>query len=261
MQMGDLIVLAQYRDLLWLWTLREVRVRYKQSLLGVAWAILQPLALTLAFTFIFSLVVRVDTGGIPYPVFAYAALVPWTFFSTSLSFGIPSLVNNLNLVTKIYFPREVLPLASIGAASVDFLAASVVFLGMLLIYGAWPGLPALWVFPLLAVQIILTIGVALWGSATIVFFRDIRFVVPLVTQVWMYATPIIYPVELVPERLRPLYFLNPMAGIIDGYRRALLLSEAPRMPAFLLGTVVSVLLLLLGYLFFKRVEPLFADLI
>ena len=259
--MSHLVVLSRYRDLLWLWTLREIRVRYKQSMLGVAWAILQPLALTVVFTFVFSLIVRVDTRGIPYPVFAFAALVPWTFFATSLAFGIPSLITNMNLVTRIFFPREVLPLANIGAACVDFLAASVVFLGMLVIYGAWPGLSALWVFPLLAVQIMLTIGVTLMGSAIIVFFRDMRFVVPLVTQVWMYATPIIYPVELVPERLRPFYFLNPMAVIVDGYRRVLLLGEAPRMPAFILGTLVSFLLLSWGYIFFKRVEPLFADLI
>jgi lipopolysaccharide transport system permease protein len=253
--------LKRHRDLLWLWTAREVRVRYKQSLLGVAWAVLQPLALTTVFTFVFSRLVRVDTGGVPYPIFAYAALVPWNFFTTSLSFGIPSLVNNMNLVTKIYFPREVLPLASIGAAFVDFLAASVVFVGMLVIYRAWPGVHALWVIPLLGIQVVFTIGVTLLGSAVIVFFRDMRFVVPLITQVWMYATPIIYPAELVPEHLQPLYFLNPMAGIIDGYRRALIMGEAPQMSSLLVGTVVSFVLLVLSYASFKRVEPVFADLI
>jgi len=259
--MNYLVTLNQYRDLLWLWTAREVRVRYKQSLLGLAWAILQPLALTVVFTLVFSRLVRIDTGGVPYPIFVYAALVPWTFFTTALGFGIPSLVNNMNLVTKIYFPREVLPLASTGAAFVDFLAAATVFIGMLVVYGVWPGVHVLWVIPLLAIQVVLTIGVTLLGSAVIVFFRDMRFVVPLLTQVWMYATPIIYPTELVPKHLQPYYFMNPMAGIIDGYRRALVMGQAPRMPALLLSALVSSLLLVLGYAFFKRVEPLFADLI
>lgn len=236
-------------------------MRYKQSLLGGAWAILQPLALTVVFTLVFSRLVRVDTGGIPYPVFAYTALVPWTFFATSLSFGIPSLVNNMNLVTKIYFPREILPLANIAAALLDFVVAAVVFVGMLAFYRLWPGLQALWVVPLLALQVILSIGVTLIGSATLVFFRDVRFAIPLLTQVWMYATPVIYPIELVPERLRPYYFLNPMAGIIDGYRRALLMGLAPDMRALSLAALTSCLLLLAGYLLFKRVEPLFADLI
>jgi lipopolysaccharide transport system permease protein len=259
--MSYLVTLYQYRDLIWMWVVREVRVRYKQSLLGVAWAILQPLALTVVFTIVFSRLVRIDTGGVPYPVFAYAALVPWSFFTTSLSFGIPSLVNNLNLVTKIYFPREVLPLGSVGAAFVDFLAALVVFAGMLVFYGLWPGVRALWVIPLLTIQILLSIGITLLGSAIIVFFRDMRFVVPLLTQIWMYATPIIYPVELVPEHLWPYYFLNPMAGIVDGYRRSLVMGQEPRMSALLLATLISFLLLLLGYTLFKRVEPFFADLI
>lgn len=259
--MSHLATLRQYQDLLWLWTAREVRVRYKQSLLGVAWAILQPLALTVVFTLVFSQLIRVDTGNVPYPVFAYAALAPWTFFTTSLSFGIPSLVNNLNLVTKIYFPREVLPLASIGAALLDFLIASLIFVGMLAFYGIWPGIHALWVAPLLAIQIVLTLGITLLGSATIVFFRDMRFVVPLLTQVWMYATPIVYPVDLVPARLQPYYFLNPMAGIIDGYRRALVMGQAPRMSALLPAALLSLLLLFFGYALFKRLEPHFADLI
>jgi lipopolysaccharide transport system permease protein len=259
--MSYLVTLNHYRDLLWLWAAREVRVRYKQSLLGIAWAILQPLALTVIFTLIFSRLARVDTQGVPYPIFAYTALVPWTFFSTSLSFGTISLVTNMNLVTKIYFPREVLPLASIGAALVDFLAAAVVFLGMLLFFDVQLDLHALWVIPLLVIQIILTIGVTLLGSATIVFFRDMRFVVPLITQVWMYATPIIYPTELIPEPLRLYYFLNPMVGIIDGYRRALLMGQGPQTTALLCSAVISCILLVLGYAFFKRVEPLFADVI
>ena len=253
--------LYHYRDLLSLWTEREIRVRYKQSALGVAWAIIQPLTLTIIFTLVFSRLMQVDTGGIPYPVFAYSALLPWTFFSTSLAFGIPSLVNNLNLVGKIYFPREILPLASIGAALLDFAMASLVFAGMMLIYRIPLTLNALWAVPLLIIQLILTVGVTLIGAALIVFFRDVRFVIPLLTQIWMYASPVIYPATLVPAQWQTLYFLNPMAGIIDGYRRALTQGEPPNIPALLLATVVSCVLLLAGYIIFKRSEPLFADLI
>jgi len=253
--------LYQYRDLLWLWTLREIQVRYKQSLLGVAWAVLQPLALMTIFTIVFSRFVRIDTGGIPYPIFSYVALVPWTFFSTSLNFGIASLVNNMNLVTKIYFPREILPLASVGAAFVAFLVSAVILVGLMLLYGVTPTWTSLWIVPLLMLQIGLAIAVVLFGAAFLVFFRDVRFVVPLLTQVWMYATPIICPASSVPPRFRTLYFLNPMAGIIDGYRRTLLLGELPMLDVIGLGLVVTLVLLISGYVFFKRSEPVFADLI
>ena len=259
--MKHLAQLFRYRDLLWLWTAREVQARYKQSLLGMAWAVLQPLVLTLVFTLVFSRLIGVDTEGIPYPVFAYVALVPWTFFSTALSFGISSLVNNMNLVTKIYFPREILPLASIGAAFVDFAVSAVILAGMMVVYGVRLSWASLWVLPLLLLQIALTTGVVLLGSALLVFFRDVRFVVPLLTQIWMYATPIIYPVARVPAGLRGLYFLNPMAGIIDGYRRALLQGEPPLAEALLPGLVVTLALLVAGSVFFKRAEPAFADLI
>lgn len=250
-----------YRDLLWLWTLREIRVRYKQSVLGIAWAILQPLAFTIVFSLVFSVLFDIDTGGIPYPIFAYAALVPWTFFTTSLNFGIPSLVNNMNLVTKIYFPREILPLANISAAFLDFLIAAVIFVGMLLAYRIQPGIEVLWVFPLLITQIILSTAITLIGSAVIVFFRDVRFVIPLLLQIWMYATPIIYPVSRIPDRLRPYYFLNPMVTIIDGYRRVLLLSQTPQLTQLAYGAGISVVLLVFSYTAFKWMEPAFADLI
>lgn len=259
--MTYLLSLYRYRDLLWLWVGREIRVRYKQSLLGIIWAILQPLALALVFTWVFSQVIHVDTGDVPYIIFSYTTLVPWTFFTTSISFGVPSLVNNMGLVGKIYFPREVLPLASIGAALLDYLVGSLILAGMLLVYHIWPGIYMLWVVPLLVLQIILTMGIALFGASIIVFFRDVRFVMPLVTQVWMYATPVVYPTDMVPERLRPYYFLNPMAGIIDGYRRVLIMGEPPNLAAMVPGMVISLLIFVAGYILFKRVEPLFADLI
>jgi lipopolysaccharide transport system permease protein len=259
--MQSMTNLYQFRDLLWLWIVREVKVRYKQSLLGVSWAVLQPLALTVVFTLVFSRLVTVDKGGVPYPIFAYAALVPWTFFATSLSMGIPSLVNNMNLVTKVRFPREILPMASIGSAFVDFLSAFVVFLIMLVIYGIRPGLHVFWLIPLLILQIALSVGVTLLGGAAIVFFRDVRFVIPLLLQIWMYASPVIYPADLVPERWRILYFLNPMAGIIDSYRRVWVYGQEPLLWTLAVGAGVSILLLLIGYPVFKHLEPIFADLI
>lgn len=259
--MGSLSRLYRYRDLLWLWALRDVQVRYKQSILGIAWAVLQPLALTVMFTLVFSRLVRLDTGGIPYPIFVYSALVPWTFFSTALTLGIPSLVNNMTLVTRVYFPREILPLASIGGAFVDFICAFVVFLGMLVYYHIQPGIQVLWVVPLLLLQVSLSVAITLLGGAAIVFFRDVRFVIPLLVQLWMYASPVIYPADMVPERWRVLYFLNPMAGVIDGYRRVWVLGQAPNLWAVALGAVVSLGLLLISYPIFKRLEPVFADLI
>lgn len=253
--------LASHRELLWVWATREVKIRYKQSLLGTVWAVLQPLALTAMFTLVFSYIVRVPTDGIPYPIFSYTALVPWTFLSTSISFGVPSLVNNMNLVTKIYFPREVLPLASIAAAGIDFLIASIVFAGMMIWY-RMPLHPALVLLPLLLlIQVILTLGVVLFGSAIIVFFRDVRFVVPLALQLWLYASPVIYPVSLVPERLRGLYRLNPMVGLLESYRDVLLYGRWPESASILSAAVVALVLCGASYWAFKRLEPRFADLI
>jgi len=250
-----------HRELLWVWTAREVRVRYKQSLLGVGWAILQPLAFTLMFTAVFSVVVKVPTGGIPYPIFSFTAMLPWTLLATSVNFGVSSLVNNMNLVTKIYFPREILPMAAIGAAIVDFLVAGVLYVAMLLWY-RMPIYPTALLLPLLlALQLALIVGVVLYGAAGLVFYRDIRFLVPLGLQLWLYASPVIYPASLIPERWQWLYRLNPMVGLLESYRAVLLLGQLP--PASLLAPamIISLALLVSGYLWFKRVEPAFADLI
>lgn len=253
--------LLTYRELLFMWALREVKVRYKQSLVGIGWAVLQPLSLMLMFTLVFSFIVRVPTGDTPYPLFSYVAVLPWTFFTTSITTGVPSLVNNMNLVTKVRMPREILPLATVLASLVDFAIASLVFAGMIVFYRVSLHWTVLWVLPLLAIQIILTIGVVLLGSSLNVLYRDIRFIVPLATQLWMYASPIIYPIDLVPERLRPLYYLNPMAGIIEGYRLAILAGQPPNLPAMGLSLLVSIVIFVIGYRTFKRLEPVFADLI
>lgn len=253
--------LISYRELLWSWIVRDVKVRYKQSVLGIAWAIIQPLSATLLFALIFSRFIRVPTDGIPYPVFYYSALLPWTFFSSAISFGVPSLINNMNLVTKIYFPREILPFAAVAACFVDFLIASLVFVGMMIIYQVPVGPSILLVPAVLLVQIVLTLGIVLLGSALMVFYRDVRFIVTLGLQLWMYATPIIYRVSMVPPRLRDLYMLNPMAGIIEAYRAILLRTEFPEARHLLVATALSGVLFVVAFWYFKRAEAEFADVI
>lgn len=253
--------LYQHRELLLLWTLREIRVRYKQSILGAGWALLQPLALMVVFTLVFGLLVRLPSDGIPYPLFAYTALLAWTFFAASATLAIPALVNNLHLVTKIYFPREILPIASVGASLADFMVASLLLIMAVIWYQVPLTLNLLWVPPILALQIILTLGVVLPASALNVFYRDIRFVVPLAVQIWMYATPVIYPISLVPEQFRPIYALNPMVGIIDAYRRVILHGTPPSLEYLGFSALTSVGLFVIGYTYFKRSEDSFADLI
>jgi lipopolysaccharide transport system permease protein len=253
--------LYRFRELLWVWTFREIRARYKQSILGGTWAILQPFSLMLIFTVVFSYLAEIPSDGIPYPVFSYSALLPWTFFATSVSFSVNSLIGNMNLVTKIYFPREVLPFASIGAAFLDYLIASSIFM-LLMLYYQVPVHPTLLYLPLLLlVQITLTAGVSLLVASIVVFFRDLRFVVPLGLQLWMYATPIVYPLSLVPERFQSIYMLNPMASLIDGYRRITLLGQAPQWEYLVIGMLITITLLCVAYIFFKKAESVFADII
>jgi len=255
----DVKLLNQYRDLFIIWTLREIKIRYKQSILGGAWAILQPLSLMLIFTVVFSFFVQIPTDGIPYPLFAYAGLLPWSFLMTGINFGVPSLVNNMSLLTKIYFPREVLPVAAVCGTVVDFMIGFIFYLILLTIYGSHISIMYLWVPIILLAEIILVIGLVLMFSAMNVFFRDIRFIVPLFVQLWFYASPVIYPMSIVPEWLQPFYALNPMVGILDSFRRVMLLNQAPSIPllsySFLLGLVISVI----AYIYFKRVEWKFAD--
>ena len=254
-------VLYRHRELLLVWTAREIRVRYKQSLFGGAWAVLQPLSLMLVFSVIFTNFVKIPTDGVPYPIFSYSALLPWTFFATSISFAVPALTQNMNLVTKIYFPKEILPVAAVAAAFVDFLVASLVFVAMLLFYRIPFGGPLLLVPLLVAIQVVLTLGIVLFASAVNVFYRDVRFVVPLGLQLWMYATPIIYPASLVPERFRGLYMLNPMADLMEAYRATTLQGALPNWGYVGMATILSIAVFVLGYVYFKRVEGRFADII
>lgn len=253
--------LHRYRELLLMWTDRELRIRYKQSVLGAAWAILQPLCLMLALTLVFSYFAPMPSDGVPYPIFSYTALLPWTFLATAISLSVPSMIGNLQLITKIYFPREILPLAGIVVAFVDFLFASIVFAGLFWYFELPLTWSMLWIPPLLLLQTVLILGVVFWTAALVVRYRDLRFVVPLGVQLWMYASPIIYPMSAVPDRLRPVYALNPMAGLIEGYRRVVLHGAAPELNALVPAVIVSLILLAGGYAFFKSSESEFADII
>lgn len=261
MNLKTIKTLNTHRDLLLAWTLRIVRARYQQSMLGGLWAIAQPAASVFIFTIIFTQFVRIETGDIPYILFSFTAMVPWTFFATSLTDMVNSLVENMNLVTKIYFPREIFPLAALLARLLDFIIAAAILLLLMLLFGA-PFFPRGWLYlPLILItQIALSLGLGLAGAAVNVFYRDIKHLFELAIRLWLYASPIIYPVSRVPERWQELYFLNPMAGIIASYRDVLLYES---LPGWYLSqaTLISFLVLLMGYGFFKRVEFQFADVV
>jgi lipopolysaccharide transport system permease protein len=253
--------LFEYRELLYNLAMREIKARYKQTILGVSWAVLQPLALMVVFTLVFSYFVRLPSDGIPYPLFVYVALLSWTFFAGSLARGVGSLVANQALVRKIYFPREIMPLAAVAAAFVDFLIAAVLFVGMLLYYGVGMTPNALLFIPILLVQVTFVLGIVLLLAPLNVFYRDIGHVVPLAIQIWMFASPIIYPLSMVPERFRGIYALNPMVGIIDGYRKVLIQGIPPDYNALGAAAAVAAVCFAGGILFFKRLEFKLADVI
>lgn len=253
--------LGSYGELLLNWTGRELRVRYKQSVLGAAWAIAQPFATMVIFTVIFSTFFKLPSDGIPYPIFSYSALLFWTFFQSGVTSGVQSVVGSAGLLTKIYFPREIFPLASLLAASVDLGIASTILLAMMVLYRVPLSLHLLWVPLILLVQVLFMLGLSLLLSALNVFFRDVRFILTLVLQLWTYATPIIYPLSSVPEKIRPFYVLNPMAGIVDAYRGAFLQARSPNPLAFGTAAMVAVAIFLFGYRYFKRAEMRFADVI
>ncbi|MEM3432904.1 MAG: ABC transporter permease [Candidatus Methanomethyliaceae archaeon] len=254
--------LYRYRELLAAWTIRDIKVRYKQTLLGIAWAILQPALLTIVFSIVFTRFIPVSTGEIPYPIFSYVATLPWTFFANSLNLSTSILISNMHLITKIYFPREILPLATISACFLDLLVGSAVFVILL----AWYRTPIYWhlipaaLIPLV-MQLLLTIGLALILAGATVFYRDVRFVTPVGLQLWMYATPIVYPLTVVPRQYRFLYCLNPMAGIIEAYRGIILHGASPNWPFLGIAGALSLLIFFGGYLWFKHVEVHFADII
>ncbi|NSW52300.1 MAG: ABC transporter permease [Anaerolineae bacterium] len=253
--------IIQYKDLLAAWTRRTIRGRYQQSLLGWLWAIVQPVASVAIFSLIFTTFVPVDTGEIPYPVFSYIAMVPWTFFASSIQDMTISLTLNFGLVTKVYFPREVLPISAMLARLLDFGVASLVLALMMLFYRVEVNPELVLFLPLvLLAQAVLITGLGLITSAANVFYRDMQPLLILLLQVWFYASPIIYPVSLVPEQWRVFYYLNPMAGILEAYRSVLLYQQVPD-HTFLIAAGEAMVVFVFGYWLFKRVEFQFADII
>jgi ABC-type polysaccharide/polyol phosphate export permease len=240
---------------------RELRARYKQAALGFAWAVVTPLLLMVAFTLVFPRVGKISTGGVPYPLFAYLGLVPWAFFSTSVSQGGSSIVSNTSLLNKVYCPREVFPFASVTVAAFDSLI-SVSVLGILfVVFGFAPKPESVWIPVLLLIQVSFTLGVALTLSAVMVYLRDIRHALPILLQLGLFATPVAFAIDdLIPRSLQTAYVaVNPLAGVIDGYRRTILGGVPPRMDLLVVSGVSAVLILVVGYAVFKRLETGFAD--
>ena len=253
--------LWDYRELLYFFIWRDIKVRYKQTVLGAAWAIVQPFFTMVVFSIFFGRLAKVPSDGIPYPLFSYAALVPWTFFANGLNHGSNSLVSGANLLKKIYFPRPAMPIATVLSGVVDFLLAFVVLMGMMLYYGYVPTMNVLWLPFFLLLALTTSLGVSLWLSALNVLFRDIQYLIPFLVQFWLFATPIAYPSSLLPEPWRTLYGINPMVGVVEGFRWALLGVNTAPGPIIFVSSLTSFLLMVTGAFYFRRMEKTFADVV
>ncbi|NMC28748.1 MAG: ABC transporter permease [Pelolinea sp.] len=253
--------LWNYRELIYFFTWRDLKVRYKQTLLGASWAILQPVLTMVVFSVFFGGLAKVPSDGVPYPIFSYTALLPWTLFSKALQDASRSLVSSANIISKVYFPRLILPLSSTLAGLVDFLIAFTVLLLMMVFYGIHPT-ANLWLLPLLILLALVTaIGVSLWLSALNVMYRDVGHMLPFLSQFWMYITPIAYSSSIVPEKWRFIYALNPMTGVVEGFRWSLLgTGEGPGI-TLLISSCIAVLITISGLFYFRRMERKFADLV
>ncbi len=257
----DLRELWHYRELIYFLTWRDIKVRYKQATLGIAWAILQPMLTTAITSVVFGYLLKVDTGSLPYPVFTLAALLPWHLFQLSLQKSSISLVGNANLITKIYFPRIIIPLSSVLAVLVDFAISLILLFIVMLFYKLPFTWNMLWLIPLTLLSILAALAVGLWLSALNVQYRDIQQMVPFLLQIWMYATPIVYPITIIPEgTIRYLYSLNPMVGVVQGFRWALFGGSPPDM-TLLFSSAAVLILLISGLFFFRRMEKTFADVV
>jgi len=249
-----------YRELIFFMIWRDIKVRYKQTLLGATWAVIQPVMTMLVFTFIFGSIAKVPTDGIPYPIFSYTALLPWGLFVTALNQASRSLTSNNNMITKVYFPRLVLPIASVLAGLVDFAIAFVIMLGMMWYFNVTPTLSVLWTLPLfLLLAIITALGVALWLSAINVKYRDVNYALPFLTQFWLFITPVAYSANVIAEKWQLVYSLNPMAGVVNGFRWALLGAGNGPDAALWVSVGISVLVLVSGLFYFRNMERTFAD--
>jgi lipopolysaccharide transport system permease protein len=253
--------LWRYRELLYFLVWRDVKVRYKQTLLGASWAIIQPFFTMVVFSLFFGRLAKIPSDGVPYPIFSFAALVPWTFFATGLEQSSNSLVSSSNLIKKVYFPRLAVPTATVFSGVVDFALAFTILLGMMRFYGITPTWNVVWLPFFFLMAMVTALGVGLWMSALNVQYRDVRYVVPFITQIWMFSTPVAYPSTLLSEPWRTLYGLNPMVGVIEGFRWALLGTATAPGPMVAASSATAAALLLSGAYYFRRMEKSFADLV
>lgn len=251
-----------YRELVYFLTWRDLKVRYKQSVLGVLWAIINPLVTTVVFAVIFGNFAKFPSDGVPYPIFSYTATLPWTFFAAALTVSARSMLTSGGMVSKIYFPRIIVPLSSIFANLADFLVGFVIMIGMLIFYKITPTLNMLWLPAFMLLATITALGVGLWFSALLVMYRDINYLLPFLTTIWMYLSPVVYASSTIPEQYRIIYSLNPMVGVIEGFRWALLGTQQSISPLMIaISTGIALLIFITGLFFFRRMERIFADMI
>ena len=253
--------LWEYRELLYFLTWRDIKVRYKQTALGASWAIIQPFMTMVVFSLFFGRLARIPSDGVPYPLWSFTALVPWSFFAQGLTMSASSLVLSQNLIRKVYFPRLTIPIATVMAGVIDLAVAFVVLVAMMIYYGASPGLRIVWIAPLFLLALVTSLGVGLWLAALNVRYRDVRYAVPFLVQFWLFATPIAYPSSLLPEPWRTVLALNPMTGVTEGFRWALLGTASAPGPMLLVSSVAALLILAGGAMYFRRMEREFADLV
>jgi lipopolysaccharide transport system permease protein len=250
-----------YRELLYFLVWRDFKVRYKQTVLGAAWAIIQPFCTMIVFSLFFGKLAKMPSDGIPYPLFSYAGLVPWQFFANGLNQASNSLVGNSNLIKKVYFPRMAMPIAAVCGGLVDFALSFIMLKGMKYYYGMESTIHILWVPLLLLLAFAAALGASLWLSAMYVQFRDVRHIIPFLTQIWLFATPIAYPSSLLSEPWRTLYGINPMVGVVEGFRWALLGASTSPGPAIIVSTISALVMLVSGAFYFRRMERTFADVV
>jgi lipopolysaccharide transport system permease protein len=252
--------LWEYRELLYSFISRDIKVRYKQTALGAAWAVIQPLFMMIVFTLAFGRLAKIPSEGLPYPLFSYAALLPWTLFSEGITRSTNSMITNANIMTKVYFPRLIMPMSGILSPLVDFAIAFVILLGMMVYYGFTPTINVLFLPAFILLALATSLGVGLWLSALNVQYRDFQYTVPFLIQLWLFASPVVYPSTLLPEPYRTLFGLNPMAGVIEGFRWALL-GTAPPSYLIAISALMVAILLISGAFYFRRMEKTFADVV
>jgi len=251
-----------YRELVYFLTWRDIKVRYKQSVLGILWAILKPFMAMVVFTIFFGNFAKIPSDGVPYPIFSYTATLPWELFAAALGVASRSMVSNSNMVSKIYFPRMIIPLASVMSSVVDFFIGFTILIGMMVFYKVTPTIAILWLPLLILLALVTALGVGFWSSALMVRYRDVGYIMPFIANLWMYLTPVVYPSSMIPEKWRLLYALNPMTGVVEGFRYALLgITQSVSGGMILVSSFIAIVVLISGMFYFRRMEKQFADMI